>query len=114
MAVGMVCAELVANTDQKPVHHVSAQPAASVGPEIGNTNAQAAEVQVDEDDIDAFFNNYAENHNAGGQKEEKTDAAPVVPEVAEEPLETPVENVMVNQTPVVETPPKDDANDLYF
>jgi len=142
MAEGVVGAELVASADQAPLHQSNAQPAAPIALEIENTNAQAAELQVDEADIDAFFNNYAENHDAGDQKEEKTEAAPVVPgvakepletpvdtggqtgaqtnaatvvpEVAEEPLETPVENVVVNQTPVVETPPKDDANDFYF
>lgn len=143
MAVGMVCAELVVNTDQKPVHHVNAQPVAPVTPEIGNTNAQAAELQVDEDDIDAFFNNFAQSNEAGRQKEEptnvapvvpgvteeprdtsvdaggqtgeQTNAAPVVPGMAEEPLKTPVANVVVNQTTVVELPPQDDGvNDLYF
>lgn len=114
MTVGMVCAELVASTDQKPVHQVNAQPTASVAPETGNTNAQA-EMQVDEDDIEAFFNNYIENHDAGGQKEEKTEATPGVPVATEEPLEMPVTDVVVNQPPVVETPPKDDGvNDLYF
>lgn len=115
MAEGVVGAELVASADQTPLHQSNAQPVASVTPEIGSTNVQAAELQVDEDDIDAFFNNFAQSNEAGRQKEEPTNVAPVVPEVAEEPLETPVANVEVNQPPVVELPPQDDgANDLYF